>query len=72
MMGPWIKVMIDKHVPFLSRVNPISIMSNNLYRINFLGSTKSLGEGVIILIGYCIMLLFASYLFLRRKSYDSI
>ncbi len=72
MMGPWIKAMIEKYIPFLNRINPISIIANNLYRINLLGSTKSAGEGLIILSLYCMVLLMASYVFLRRKSYDSI
>jgi len=72
MMGPWIKIMIDKYIPLLARINPISIISNNLYRINLLGSTKSVGEGAVILLFYCIVLLFLSYIFLRRKNYDSL
>lgn len=72
MIGPDIKVMIDKSVPILSRINPISIITNNLYRINLLGSTKSAREGILILSFYCIALIFTSYIFLRRKNYDSI
>lgn len=72
MMGSGIKVMIDENVPILSRINPISIITNNLYRINLLGSTKSIGEGVIVLSIYCIVLIFTSYIFLRRQSYDSL
>lgn len=72
MMGPWMKVMIDKYVPILGRINPISIISNNLYRINLLGSTKTVAEGILALSIYCIVLLSISYMFLRRKSYDSI
>lgn len=72
MMGPWIKIVIDKNIPILGRINPVSIITNNLYRINLLGSTKSVEEGIIILILYSIALVIASYIFLRRKSYDSI
>ncbi|SHI16042.1 ABC transporter permease [Sporanaerobacter acetigenes] len=72
MMGPNIKIMIDKHAPILSRINPISIITNNLYRINLLGSTKSAREGILLLSFYCIALIFTSYIFLRRKNYDSI
>jgi len=72
MMSPWIKIIIDKNVPIIGRINPISIISNNLYRINILGSTKSVTEGIVILLIYTLLLLFMSYIFLRRKSYDSI
>lgn len=72
MMGPWIKAMVEKYVPFLSRINPISVITNNLYRVNLLGSTKSVGEGIAVLLIYSMVLFIGSYVFLRRKSYDSI
>jgi ABC-2 type transport system permease protein len=72
MMSPNIKISIDKNIPILGRINPISIITNNLYRINLLGSTKSVGEGIIILSIYCVALISISYVFLRRKTYDSI
>ncbi len=72
MMGPAIKTMVDKHVPIINRINPVSIISNNLYRINLLGSTKSVNEGILILSIYCVVLISISYIFLRRKNYDSI
>lgn len=72
MMNSGIKVMIDKHVPILNKINPISIITNNLYRINLLESTKSVGEGILLLFFYCVALIFISYIFLRRRSYDSI
>lgn len=72
MMGPWMKAMIDKNIPILNRINPISIITNNLYRINLLENVKSVKEGIAILSIYCIVLILISYGFLRRRSYDSI
>ncbi len=72
MGGPWMKDVIDEHIPILARINPISIISNNLYRINILESTKTVGEGIMILFSYCGVLILLSYMFLRRKSYDSL
>lgn len=72
MMGPWIKVMLDRYVPILARLNPIAIITNGLYRINLLESTKNVGEGIFLLGAYSIILLSISYVFLRRQSYDSI
>jgi len=72
MMNPQIKVMIDEKAPILGKINPISIITNNLYRINLLNSTKSVGEGILILSLYCVALIFTSYIFLRGKNYDSI
>lgn len=72
MMGPNIKVVLDKNIPILGRINPISIISNNLYRLNLLGSTRTVREGTLILSLYSILFIFLSYLFLRRRDYDSI
>jgi ABC-2 type transport system permease protein len=72
LMGPWIKIIIDQKAQILTRLNPISIITNNLYRLNLLGSTRSAGEGIIVLSLYCIVLILGAYLFLRRKKYDSV
>ena len=72
MMGPWAKMLVDQNIPILARINPISIISNNLYRINLLDSTKTLKEGIILLLAYCAILNSGSYIFLRGKSYDSL
>ncbi len=72
LMGPWVKTLIDEHIPILARINPISIISDNLYRINLLESTKSVGEGILILSIYCVILISTSYMFLRGESYDSL
>jgi ABC-2 type transport system permease protein len=72
LMGPWVKVLIDEHIPILARINPISIISDNLYRMNLLESTKTIDEGILILSIYCVILISTSYMFLRGKSYDSL
>lgn len=72
MMSPDIKIMIDKKIPLISKINPVSIITDNLYRINLLDNTQNLNQGIIILSIYCITLIFISYGFLRRKTYDSI
>lgn len=72
MMSPNIKVLIDKNIPILGRINPISIITNSLYKINLLGNTQNLGRGMILLVIYSLMLMTVSYFFLRRAQYDSI
>lgn len=72
MMAPDVKVLVDKNIPLLARLNPMSIMTNNLYRINLLGITEGVREGMIILSIYSVILMGISYMFLRRKTYDSI
>ncbi|MFA5577283.1 MAG: ABC transporter permease [Tissierellaceae bacterium] len=72
MMSTDIKIMLDKRLPLVGKVNPISIITNNLYKINLLGNTKNAIGGMTILGIYCLMLIFLSYGFLRGKTYDSI
>lgn len=72
MMNPEIKVMIDKSFPIIGKLNPISIITNNLYRINLLGNTNGLDIGIYTLLGWIAVLNLISYGFLRRKTYDSI
>lgn len=72
LLSPDIKVLIEQNFPLLSRINPIAIITNNLYRINLLGNTSNLGEGVLLLLLYSLLLILGSYVFLRRRQYDSI
>lgn len=72
MMSPDIKIMIDKKVPFIGKINPFSIITDNLYKINLLGNTQNVSQGVITLSIHCIILILISYVLLRRKTYDSI
>ena len=72
LMNPGIKVLTEKNAPMLSRLNPIAIITNSLYKINLLENTKNLMPGMIVLLVYSIILMTISYLFLRRSQYDSI
>ena len=72
MMGPWTKITLDKHVPIINKLNPISIITNNLYRINLLENTKNMGQGILLLSLYSVILASLSYIFLRGRNYDSI
>lgn len=72
MMSVDMKILIDKNVPILGKINPISIITNSLYRINLLENTSNLSQGIILLIIYSSILMAGSYVFLRRNQYDSI
>lgn len=72
MMSPEIKVLVDNTVPALALLNPVSVVSTELYRINYLGMTSTFSRGVVVLILFALLFLGLSQLFLRRKTYDSI
>lgn len=72
MISPNLKVILDERIPVLGKINPIAIITNNLYKINLLGNTKDMWSGAIMLMSYSIVLMLGSYMFLRRRNYDSI
>ncbi|NBI06202.1 ABC transporter permease [Senegalia massiliensis] len=67
-----IKIMIEKYVPILAKINPIAVITNNLYKVNLLNNTDGIFEGIIILLAYFLILSLISLVFLRRRQYDSI
>lgn len=72
MMSPDIKILIDEKAPILGKLNPLAIITNNLYKINLLGIKDKAGEETIILLIYSLILFVISYGFLRRQTYDCI
>lgn len=72
LMSPDIKYMIEEKAPIVGKINPMSVITNNLYRINLLDNTTGLSSGLFILLVYSLILMTGSYIFLRRKNYDSI
>ncbi len=72
MIGEGFRENIDRISPMINRLNPIAIVTDGLYRVNMLSSYRQLGEGLVILGLYSLILFSISYLLLRRRSYDSI
>lgn len=66
-----IKGMILKHFPIIDRINPISIITNGLYRANLLSRPEIVWEGVGILLGMSFFFIILSVQALRRNQYDS-
>lgn len=72
LMNADIKLLLDDKFPIVNKLNPISLLTDNFYRINGLGNTKEI-KSMFITIGiYTIVLLTISYILLRRNKYDSI
>lgn len=72
MMGVGIKAMIVKYLPIAEKINPVSIITNGLYRINLLSRPEIYWEGILVLIAMPILFLLLSVAALRRKQYDSL
>lgn len=72
LFGPGIKLIVDSRFSIISRFNPIAIVANNLYRVNFLENTGGVLEGLVVLGIYSVILLTLSTVILRRRRYDSL
>ncbi|AVM68042.1 hypothetical protein C3V36_01430 [Lachnospiraceae bacterium oral taxon 500] len=71
MMSISIKTMIMRCLPWLDQINPVSIITSGLYRINLLGNYNYYGRGIFILLALSTMFALLSVRALRRRSYDS-
>lgn len=72
MMSTDIKILVESGAPLLALLNPVNIVTTQLYRINYLDMTATFTSGILILLGMAAIFLVLAQLFLRRKTYDSI
>ncbi|OQC00984.1 MAG: hypothetical protein BWX78_00721 [Firmicutes bacterium ADurb.Bin099] len=63
-----IRILIQRLSPLIIRLNPASIVSDELIKINMLGNYTTLTESVLLLTGYSIVLIIASIVIVRRKK----
>ena len=67
-----IKQAIEKHVPFVNRINPSSLISDALYALNIYDDYKVYTQRIIIMAAMSFVLVVVSFLITRRAKYDSI
>ena len=72
MMSTDIKILVEGSAPLLGLLNPVNIVTTQMYRINYLDITASFTSGILTLLGMATLFLVLAQLFLRRKTYDSI
>ena len=71
MMDFRVKYIVDTNVPLLSNINPVNMITDGLLSIYYENFDRFLGN-VFSLIAFSLIAIFISFLFLRRKTYDSI
>ena len=71
MMNFQVKYQVDNNFPFLSRINPVNMITDGLLSIYYENFDRFLFN-VFSLLTFSIVAIIISYLFLRRKTYDSI
>lgn len=63
-----IPLVIQRHFPLILKLNPVSLISNELIKVNMLGNYSTLNTTVLQLVGYSIVLIGISILQIRRKK----
>ncbi len=63
-----IRLSIQRSVPLIPKLNPVSIIGDELIKINMLGNYSTLNTTVLLLLGYSIILISISVLYIRRKK----
>ncbi len=72
MMNPEVRNHIANTAPLLQKLNPVANLTDNLYRLNLLGDTRSFWPGLGVFAAQTLCLLLVAAIFMRRKQYDSL
>ena len=72
MMNVETKNLIDRHAPFINRINPAALISDALYCLNVYDAPKRYAQDLAILSVLCVLLAAGTFLIVRRKRYGSI
>ena len=72
MASPDTKLSLDKHIPLLNKINPLGLLTDNLYNINVLQERTLLGLFTGIFVSITVLLLVAVFINSRKVQYDSL
>ncbi|MEL3912007.1 ABC transporter permease [Treponema pedis] len=72
MMSPSVKTALDKALPLINKINPIGLLTDNLYNVNILQDYNLLGTIIIIFLSLTAVLLIAVFINSRKVQYDSL
>ena len=72
MMGITLKYVIDKNIPIINKINPISMITDGFYSLYYYNSLNRYYFNIISLLIVSTILIIISILSLRRQQYDSI
>lgn len=63
-----IRLLIQRFFPLLIKLNPVSMIGDELMKVNMLGNYSTLNTTVLLLLGYSILLISISILYVRGKK----
>lgn len=67
-----VKNMVDRHAPFINRINPAAVIADAFYCINVYDSPDRYRADLLTLFLLCVVLVIISFCLIRRERYDSI
>ncbi len=72
MMGITMKYIIDKNVPIINKINPVSMITDGFYSLYYYDTTDRFFFNLVSLLIFSGLLIGISIISLRRQKYDSI
>ncbi len=72
MMIITLRAFILKNIPILAMINPVSLATTTLFRLNMLGDSSSYYQSIVIILAIAALLFGLAIIMLRRRRYDSI
>ena len=72
MMLAEMKYIIAKNVPILGKINPVTMITDALYSLYYYSTLDRYWYNIISLAIFTVIMIVISYVFIRRKKYDSI
>ena len=72
LMNNTMKDIVEKHAPFINRINPAALISDAFYCINVYDDLARYHRSLITLAVMGVVLVTSSFLLIRRERYDSI
>lgn len=67
-----VKYLIAKNIPILANINPVNLITDALYSLYYYPTHERFFTNIIYLLIFILVMCTLSYLFARRKKYDSI
>lgn len=72
MMGVSMKYIVQKNVPILAKINPVNMITDGYYSLYYYDTMSRFYSNIISLTLFSVVIIVISYIFIRRKKYDSI
>ena len=72
MMGITMKYIVDKNMPIINKINPANMITDGFYSLYYYETLERYFFNIISLLIFSIIMIFLSYIILRRQRYESL